>query len=148
MVAVDPLADVRHVVEADVWRQMLDYFQEHRQRLQELLVGLGLSFGDMRALMVLDADHPRPMGALADYWACDASNATWMVDRLEQRGLVERRVLPADRRVKAVALTQEGLAMKTELLRRLHEPPPELLDLTGDELEGLRRALVKLQPKG
>jgi DNA-binding MarR family transcriptional regulator len=40
------------------------------------------------------------MSQLADEWLCDASNATWIVDRLEERGLAERETTPTDRRVK------------------------------------------------
>jgi DNA-binding MarR family transcriptional regulator len=129
---------------ADVWGQLSAYLQRHRERVQRLLQELGLSFGDMRALMVLDAEHPRPMGALADAWACDASNATWMVDRLEQRGLVERHMLPTDRRVKAVVLTALGVGTKAQLHERLAQPPDDLLALDRADLEALRDLLAKL----
>ena len=42
--------------------------------------------------MALRALHePRPMGELAKFLACDNSNVTGIVDRLEERGLVTRR---------------------------------------------------------
>ncbi|MFD5466359.1 MarR family winged helix-turn-helix transcriptional regulator [Kitasatospora sp. NPDC127059] len=59
--------------------------------------------------------EPRPMRTLADLLACDASNVTGIVDRLEARGLVRREVDPADRRVKNVLLTEEG----EETVRRI-----------------------------
>jgi len=71
------------------------------------------------------------MRALARAWNCDASNATWMVDRLETRGLVERRALLHDRRVKAVVLTPLGAGTKRELLTRLHQPPDDFLASTA-----------------
>ncbi|MFJ6619941.1 MarR family winged helix-turn-helix transcriptional regulator [Kitasatospora sp. NPDC091335] len=52
--------------------------------------------------------EPRPMRTLADLLACDASNVTGIVDRLEARELVRRQVDPADRRIKNVLLTEEG----------------------------------------
>ena len=131
-------------IAAEVWQQLFQHFQRHRERVHLHLQELGLSFGDMRALMVLDAEHPRPMRSLADSWACDASNATWRVDRLEQRGLVERHLLPSDRRVKAVVLTPLGAKTKAQLLDRLAEPPKELLSLDRAELEAIRDALAKL----
>ena len=139
-----PRSSTKAALAADVWRQLSEYFQRHRERTHEHLKELGLSFGDMRALLVLDAEHPQPMRALADAWACDASNATWMVDRLEQRGLVERRPFPRDRRVKAVVLTPVGTKTKAQLLERLAEPPEELLQLGRSDLEALRAALAKL----
>jgi DNA-binding MarR family transcriptional regulator len=48
------------------------------------------------------------MRALAREWRCDASTATWIVDRLEGKGLAERRAHATDRRVKLVVLTPRG----------------------------------------
>lgn len=132
----------------EVWGQLYGYFQRHRDVVHQHLTDLELSFGDMRALMVLDAEHPRPMHSLAEAWACDASNATWMVDRLEQRGLVERRMLPSDRRVKAVLLTNAGIEMKVTLLERLSRPPVDLQELSKADLEALRDALARLPAGG
>jgi DNA-binding MarR family transcriptional regulator len=70
---------------------------------------------------------------------------TWLVDRLEERGLVERHMLASDRRVKAVALTPAGVKMKAELTDRLYEPPAELVGLDRTALEGLRVALTKVR---
>ena len=131
-------------VAAEAWARLGGYFARYRGHVQQLLAETGLSFGDLRALTVLEADRPQPMRALAEAWACDASNATWMVDRLEERGLVARRPLPGDRRVKAVALTGAGVAAKAALLERLAQPPPELLGLTRAQLVALRDALGPL----
>ncbi len=45
--------------------------------------------------------------SLVDEWKCDASNATWIVDRLENFDLAERRNVPRDRRVELVILTAD-----------------------------------------
>ena len=50
------------------------------------------------ALQQLDPDTPVPMGELAVALHCDASTVTGLVDRLESRGLVERKASPRDRR--------------------------------------------------
>ena len=49
---------------------------------------------------------PLPMGVLAEILQCDASNITGVVDGLESRGLVERRVSTKDRRIKHLTLTR------------------------------------------
>ena len=67
------------------------------------------------------------MGAIADVLQCDPSMATWLIDRLEERRLVERKMLTTDRRVKIVSLTRRGVRVKTKVLAHLLEPPPELL---------------------
>jgi DNA-binding MarR family transcriptional regulator len=86
------------------------------------------------------------MGALAEDWECDASNATWIVDRLERLGLAERRTIASDRRVKLVVLTPKGARTKAELLDEFHTPPAELLRLDRADLEALHRALGRLPP--
>jgi DNA-binding MarR family transcriptional regulator len=84
------------------------------------------------------------MGSLAEQWGCDASNATWVVDRLEKKGLAERRSLEGDRRVRLVGLTPLGKKTKASLSRDLDRPPPELLELDEGDLEALRDATRKL----
>jgi DNA-binding MarR family transcriptional regulator len=84
-----------------------------------------------------------PMG-LAEEWACDASNLTWIVDRLETLGLAQRRTVPHDRRVKLVVLTAKGLKTKTALMEEFR-PPAELLELDHVDLEDLQRVLEKLR---
>jgi DNA-binding MarR family transcriptional regulator len=84
------------------------------------------------------------MRSLAEEWECDASNATWIVDRLERLGLAERRAVPHDRRVKLVVLTAKGERTKAELLREFHTPPADLLALSERDLKTLERLLAKL----
>ena len=83
------------------------------------------------------------MRSLADEWECDASNATWIVDRLEKSGLAERRTVPHDRPVKLVVLTARGVKTKAELMAEFLTPPAELLDMDQSDLETLQRALEK-----
>jgi len=128
----------------EAWRAILDLGTRHRGRFMGVLREFGLTPGDFRALVTLDAETPRPIGSLAQAWDCDASNATWVVDRLEQRQLVERRQVPADRRVKAIALTPLGIKTKLRVLDALHEPPAEFLSLDRTTLEQLRDTLAKL----
>jgi DNA-binding MarR family transcriptional regulator len=88
------------------------------------------------------------MRALAAEWRCDASTATWTVDRLEAKGLAERRAHASDRRVKLVALTPHGIATKIALIAGIYAPPPELLELTEQELTELERAVSVLPAIG
>src|SRR5207249_1284378 len=109
-----------------------------------VLERLELTPNDARAFSSLDETDGRTMRSLADEWCCDASNATWMVDRLERRGFAERRTLDSDRRVKLVVLTPLGAKVKQELLSGMNEPPPALLDLDQDDLAALLAAVRKL----
>jgi len=92
--------------------------------------------------MALRALHePRPMGELAKFLACDNSNVTGIVDRLEERGLVERRPAEHDRRVKLIVLTEEGHRVRREIERRITEPPRAIAELSKQDQLALRDIL-------
>ena len=93
------------------------------------------------ALMRLDPDEPVPMSALAGALLCDASNVTGLVDRLADRGLVERRPVPHDRRVRFLAVTPEGARVRSAILERLSQPPAGLAKLPPAEQRALRDLL-------
>jgi DNA-binding MarR family transcriptional regulator len=105
---------------------------------------LGLAPRQAKALRHLDPDVPLAMSRLAEALRCDNSNVTQIVDRLEADGLVQRRPAPHDRRVKALVLTQEGRRVRTELERRMTEPPPLLASLRGEDARLLRDALRRM----
>jgi DNA-binding MarR family transcriptional regulator len=130
----------------EVWRAMAEFTFANFQRSAHVayLRKLGLTPGHLKALAVLDPDEPRPMRALADALSCDASQVTWLVDRLEERGLAERRSRSNDRRVKTVALTPAGIEVRTTLSQMYYEPPADLLALDAASLEALRSHLAKL----
>ena len=86
------------------------------------------------------------MRSLADEWACDPSNATWIVDRLEALGLAERTPLKQDRRVKLVVLTAKGARVRARLLDEFHQPPPEFAALSRADLDALARVIAKMAP--
>lgn len=122
---------------------------ELRQRFADRSAALDLSFAQARALRELG--QPLSMRELAQRLCCDASNVTGIVDRLEERGLVERRVAPGDRRVKHLVLTEAGLS-----LRRRHGVAfvvdlPLLDELSPDERrllsDLLRRCVEKDGPR-
>ena len=131
-------------IASEAWSALLDLTMGQRNRFFGVLQEFGLTPGDLRALSALDQETPRRMRTLARAWACDASNVTWMVDRLESRGLVERRILPSDRRVKMVALTPLGASTKAQLFTRLHQPPDDFLALDRATVQALRDALARL----
>ena len=126
-----------------VWGLMFDVLMRTAPERAESLGKRGLTPNDSRALYTLD-DKGRPMRSLAEAWRCDASNATWVIGRLEKMGLAERRTLATDRRVKLVVLTSKGAATKAELLEEFHTPPGELLDLDRSSLAMLADLLAHI----
>jgi DNA-binding MarR family transcriptional regulator len=86
-------------------------------------------------------EEPKPMGELAKQLACDNSNVTWITDRLEERGLVERQAAPHDRRVKLLVLTNKGRRVREHIEARLADAPPPIETLSREDQRALRDIL-------
>src|SRR5512133_3091330 len=114
-----------------------------RMKTGAKLAELGLSFSQAHALRLLDPDEPMPMSALAERLFCDASNVTGIVDRLEARGLVERRSAEGDRRVKALAITPAGVELRDDVLAIMSEPPEAIAALPPEDQRALRDILAR-----
>ena len=127
----------------ETWAAFSQVMTTFKHSFLDISRHLDLTPGELQALKALDPDHPQPMGALAGELRCDASNITWLADRLEARGLVERHTAPADRRVKTLALTEAGRAVRVQIAEHFRTPPPELLALPVHELRALRHLLHK-----
>ncbi len=84
------------------------------------------------------------MSALAELLHCDNSNVTGIVDRLESRGLVERRPAEHDRRVKHLIVTEAGTALREQVGARMNQPPPGFENLTAEEQRRLATLLRKV----
>jgi DNA-binding MarR family transcriptional regulator len=126
-----------------IWQLMFEFLMRTAPDRGRSLGRRGLTPNDSRALASLNPEQGRTMRSLADEWECDASNATWIVDRLEKFGLAERRTVPHDRRIKLVVLTARGAKMKAELMEEFLTPPAELLEMDRGDLDTLQRALDK-----
>jgi len=85
---------------------------------------------------------PAPMREMAARLRCDASNMTGLADRLEERGLLERRADPNDRRVKLLTLTPAGEKLVGEMNRNVIHDLPGLATLSLAEREQLASLIV------
>src|SRR3982751_1568434 len=87
------------------WQLLVKFFFAQREHLPPPHEELDLSPVQCHVLHLIEPGRPVPMGKLAETLACDASNVTGLVDRLESRGLVRRRPSAAGRRGKGVGFT-------------------------------------------
>jgi MarR family transcriptional regulator, organic hydroperoxide resistance regulator len=123
---------------AEAWALMQRLFAPQRRRFMALAAEYELSPPQLGALKALDSDNPLAMSELAEVLGCDNSNVTGIVDRLEDRGLVERRPGERDRRVKMLTITGRGAQIRDALGARLSEPPEPLASLPPDDQVALR----------
>lgn len=115
----------------------------YHEEYEEAAAGHALTGAQARLLSLLSL-QPLPMRKLAQRLKCEPSNVTGIVDRLESRGLAERRPDPADRRVKLAAATAEGRRVARSLQESLRFAREPLAGLSEGERVALRDALRRM----
>ncbi len=103
----------------------MSVFQE---RMKEL--GLTMTSVQFAAMYAVKANPGIDQARLAGVIAYDRATIGGVIDRLESKGLVERRVCDHDRRARIVSLTSEGDALLEKLV-------PLVRDFQDDILSGL-----------
>lgn len=127
---------------AEAWACVLTLLGHQRRRF--LIAASELELHPAQAGALLQLAAPLPMNELAAVLACDNSNVTGLVDRLEARGLVSRQANPGDRRVKRVVLTASGTRLREQLLERVGQPPVGFERLSPAEQRQLRDLLRRV----
>ena len=118
---------------------MVDLMRQVHGHLDERCAALDLT--RQQALLLAILDEPLPMGVIAERLGCDASNITGIADRLEARGLVERRGAASDRRVRLLARTGAGTSLERALREDIWSASPLIAGLTTGQQEQLRDLL-------
>ena len=107
----------------------------------------GLALPQFNILRILRGQHPLPatVALLIDRMLDKTSNASRIVDRLEEKQLVTRTVCPANRRAVDIRITKAGL----DLLDRIEEAsianPGPISQLNEAEVHELNALLDKIR---
>src|SRR3712207_307397 len=125
----------------EAWSLLWQVMQANKPRMMALAQEMGLAPMQLHALRLIEPGEGMPMSSLAGMLFCAASNVTGFGDRLEARGLIERRPSPTDRRVKLLVLTAEGARLRESAYRQMSTPPPEIAALPLKHKQALRDAL-------
>ena len=98
-------------------------------------------------LRILRGQYPNPstVNLLIDRMIDKSSNASRIVDRLEQKELVERRQCKNDRRAVDVFISEKGLQLLERLDQELDEMQANINKLSDDELEQLNDLLDRFR---
>ena len=103
---------------------------------------LNMSTPQLKALLLISEEEAIRMRELARKLGGSFSNATVLVDRLVERGLVERMMEPQDRRVVLVRATEDGRLLIEQLVTSWRSLTESLLkSLSAEDLETVRKAL-------
>lgn len=107
-------ADTQAIAERQLCGLVNGLAQRIAEHVRERAATLGLTASQATALREMSG--PMTMRELAERMSCEPSNTTFVVDKLEGQGLVERHPHPTDRRAKHLVLTAEGAALRERLL--------------------------------
>ncbi len=109
---------------------------------ERLAQEIGIPVPFIKALHSMDC--PLAMKELGRRMHCDPSFVTLVADMLEKRGLARREPHPADRRVKNLVLTGDGLALKQTIEAEITARMPWNRALDGDERSYLLALIRKM----
>jgi DNA-binding MarR family transcriptional regulator len=107
---------------------------------------LGLPQSEAQLLWLLDTRGALATKDVARALDIDPANASTLITRLERRGLARRDAAPHDRRMRLIAITDEGRAMRARLAGCIAERRPTFRELTTEELATFRDLLRRLSP--
>lgn len=138
-------SDTRTSIPADeAWQLMAHFVVDNRGAWKKAVTErTGLAFNQIRLLRRIAA-QPRSVSELAEAVGIDAPAASVAMTHLERDGLVERHVDPANRRRKIVSVTDAGREVLHSAMTTPDPAPPAFDDLHAEEIETLRRILVRL----
>jgi DNA-binding MarR family transcriptional regulator len=132
----------------DIMGTLRTAFGELRCVASERMVREGMSMTTLHVLSILDHHNELSMSHLAELLDVSLSNATGLVDRMEERGFVERERDRDDRRVVVVRLSAEGrqklldvqLVKEDFIAKVLARLDPDALGCVRSAIESIRGA--------
>ncbi|MBW6416867.1 MarR family winged helix-turn-helix transcriptional regulator [Celeribacter sp. PS-C1] len=122
--------------------QFVTLSRRWRKVIHSELAKVGLTDATWAPLVHLDAGDGISQTELADQLALDTSSLVRLLDILAERGFIERRVAPTDRRARLIYLTPEGHAEVARIKTHLNAVEDTLLaELSETEVAALLRAM-------
>jgi DNA-binding MarR family transcriptional regulator len=136
----------RRAVTAGMIAQFRVALREMRCVGSQRMLRLGVSMSHLHVMSLLERHGELPMSRIADFLDVSVSNATGLIDRMEERGLVQRVRVPDDRRVVLVQVTEAGRQALAELEVYRDEVFARVLDKLDDsQLERFTAAMSDLR---
>ncbi len=132
--------------ETDLGDLVMRLARSLRHRGAEVTAPWGLAPHQVRALRVVARHGDIRPGELAQHLRVAPRSVTDVVDSLEERGLVQRRPDPTDRRATVLTLTDDGRALVAKVEKaRKSDAHAYFERLTDDDRAALRRILTTLE---
>ena len=100
---------------------------------EEAVAGVPHGTRGYQILSVVGHHEPPTQSGLAKHLRIDKTVMPYVIDALEEAGLVERRIDPADRRVRRIALTAQGQTVLGELETRVRAAEAAVFEDVPDD---------------
>lgn len=118
------------------------------ERIKEEMTKNKLSITEFSVLEVLYQKGRQTIQQIGNCILISSGSMTYVIDKLEQRGLLGRTSCPDDRRVIHVTLTYDGNKLMNEIMPKYYELVDDMFDsLNSDEAETLIQLLKKVRNK-
>ncbi|ALE75518.1 MarR family transcriptional regulator [Pseudonocardia sp. EC080610-09] len=132
-------------VECDLAWALGRVARDHATAVQCVIGDLPGGQRGFQVLATAAGDGPSTQLALARKLGVDRTVMTYLLDEIQEAGLVERRPDPADRRARRVVLTDAGRARLCDTEAALREAEARILaPLSGEEQSVLRTLLRRV----
>jgi len=129
-------------LDQDIFDAMIKLFRQILVQSEKLAERYGVPLFCVKALHILDTSMA--MKELGQRMGCDPSFVTAIADTLEKRGLAKREASPADRRVKNLVLSADGIALKGQLEKAMQANMPWSRALDTAERQSFLSLIRKL----
>lgn len=117
-------------------------------RIKEEMSKNKLNITEFSVLEVLYQKGKQTIQQIGTSILVSSGSMTYVIDKLEQRGLLSRKPCPDDRRVIHVVLTDEGIELMNEIMPKYHEFVGNMFDsLELEESDTLVKLLIKVKNK-
>ena len=117
-------------------------------RIKEEMTKNKLGITEFSVLEVLYQKGRQTIQQIGSCILVSSGSMTYVIDKLEQKGLLSRNACPDDRRVIHVTLTDNGNELMNEIMPKYHELVDDIFEtLDSDQAETLVQLLKKVRNK-
>jgi MarR family transcriptional regulator, 2-MHQ and catechol-resistance regulon repressor len=116
------------------------------ERIKEEMASNKLSITEFSVLEVLYQKGKQTIQQIGNHILVSSSSMTYIIDKLEQKGLLGRTACPDDRRVIHVTLTNDGEELMNMIMPKYHEVVFHMFDsLDSAEAKSFVKLLKKVK---
>ena len=121
-------------------------------RISKILQKAGITHVQFNILRILEGSHPNPLavGTIKSKIVFSNSDITRLLDRLKNKGLIDRKICAGNRRKMDVTITELGLELTKTVLPKIEDDLDGFFcdKLSCDERDALMSSLEKIMAVG